>query len=363
MANVPLTHPPSQVDAAEMGHLILPNGEAKDVESVHGLVNLHTLIQDLKNPNYTIPYRLTIISTVSKLGECGWAALPTLEVVAANKDEPTLSHAAEEAVNKIKAMPSSSSSLKTSEFVSATSICPTAKRERNIIEITEIEEADTLDIGAKVFYRCNYCGKLAYANPWQRSNCIKLTGDNFYCTFCLRNDFYSTAGQHTYILTFRTLIGYYYYCFYAIPKVCAMPVQDLQDIIQLHFDMGCQHPAWKYDCETFCWFLDFSKIGENKIPFKSVLETLVEILAAFRLHEHVKGCSPYKFYLKYKEELEKFMADGTRPNGRILAPTLLGCDIPRYIENTATKALPIDVIKTFLPSNMLESNYWNRNRR
>src|SRR5690606_3477806 len=124
---------------------------------------------------------------------------------------------------------------------------------------------------------------------------------------------------------------------------------------------GLQNPIFRYDPETFCWFIDFSKVGrtKRKMPVETVLHTIIEQLACFNLYENVKECSPRKLYEKYQQAVMDFYQHRARHNGdRVFAPTLWGCDIPTRCPAGA-RAIPVDILQNFQPAHLVD-NYHNR---
>jgi hypothetical protein len=358
-----------------MGQIILPTGANVTVDEFHGLANLHQLLQDMKNDNYTNNYRISVITAISKLGTHAWSAISYLrELVNQKADNVLLAETAANAIKKIESTSSSNSPILGSRREELTTsvetnkkdvICQVSKRERNNVIIEELKVSDNLDDGTKVYSKCHFCEKVTLANKDQRMYCEKLVGSNkFYCTFCLRNDLYGKAADHIYLLTFRGLIGYYYYCFYAIPRQSTMQLSELNDMISLHYLLAIQNPLWRYDQETFCWFIDFSKIGKSKrkLSVESVLQTVVLALSAFSMYDNIRSCTPHKFYDKYKQGIMDFYNDRIRPKEKILTPTLISCGIPK-ITYDSQRAIPVDIVKNFLPCNMEEKNYWSRGRR
>lgn len=356
-----------------MGFVVLPSGVSVPVSELHGMINLHHLLLDLKSPNYTSTYRIKIIKAISNLGRHAWTAKKYFEELV-KSDQKEVADVAKEALAKMQGLPHFSPSCVSvnksnplddiaANTYGVDTFVPAQVRERHRVDIIPIE-SEELDDGAQVFYRCAFCNKVCLATEKQRSYCSKLTASSkFYCNFCLKNDFY-TNSSNIFIMSFRSLIGYYYYCFFAIPRQSPMQLGDIEDLIFLHFNIGEKNPLWKYDSETFCWFIDFRKIGKSKhkMSLESTLETVVEVLAGFQMFENIRNVSPHKLYKKYKDSITSFYHDRTRPAGNILVPTLLACDIPKHI-NDNQKSIPVDVLKNFLPSSLLAGSYFGKNKR
>jgi len=180
-----------------------------------------------------------------------------------------------------------------------------------------------------------------------------------FCNFCLRNEFYKLKYlKNTLVMSFRGIIGYYYYCFYSKTHTW---INELWAFINLHEKIGLENPLFSYDTETFCWFVDFSKVGNKKgqMPLDYVLETTVAILASLNMYENVKGCSPSTIYGKYRDAIVDFHHHRRRPEGqKILVPTLIGCSIPTTnLNNPTDRAIPVNMLKNFTINSMVEKKF------
>jgi hypothetical protein len=186
----------------------------------------------------------------------------------------------------------------------------------------------------KSYCRCSFCEKETPVSPRGKllSQILLPAGANrFYCNFCLRHKFYQRDSKDILILSFRGILGYYYYSFYALTKSPLMFISEINDYIDLHVKIGSQNPVFFYDNESYLWFVDFSRIGSDKVPIRMVLNTISEILMSFNLLDHVKDIKPHKLYLKYEEAIIKFNDKRTRPEtGRILSPTLMRTGASEY---------------------------------
>jgi len=183
------------------------------------------------------------------------------------------------------------------------------------------------ELADKIYYECMFCGKRVGLYPQERNVCEKLSGDDFYCVFCLRNNFYTKNNRNILILSFRAIIGYYYYNFYLNGK--KMYFSQIEDYISAHVKVGLKNPIFNYDPDTMYWFIDFSKVGRGnkKIKINDVLKTIVNIGACFNLDANLCNNRSAVIYERYKEAIEKFYSSRWRPQGKkILIPTLQGCD-------------------------------------
>ena len=196
------------------------------------------------------------------------------------------------------------------------------------VTIEEINTHGEIEGESEIPYRrCNFCSKETTLRPAAAALASHLSGvNNFYCTFCLRHKFNTKNNRNTLILSFRGLIGYYYYAFYALPKVPIIYLNQMRDFIDLHVEIGKQNPLFFYDEESYLWFVDFSRIGKIKgqLPIEEVLKTIAEIIMSFGLFDYIKDIKPHLFYQKFEEAVQVFYHQRKRPeNARILSPTLI----------------------------------------
>jgi len=213
----------------------------------------------------------------------------------------------------------------------------------NVKEIELIPRKEDLDgeLSNEIYYECDFCGKRMPQKPDPRTLCERLSGEHYYCSFCLRNKFHTKNNRHILMLSFRSLIGYYYYKFYVHPITSMKKIylSELEDIIKAHEQAGLQNPLFHYDPETFIWFIDFSRIGRNgkKIKLNDVLKTIINILVCFNVSDKFYDVKSHLLYKKYEEAIEKFYQSRYRPTGKIiLVPTLAGCGITSFTETTKT---------------------------
>jgi hypothetical protein len=136
--------------------------------------------------------------------------------------------------------------------------------------------------------------------------------------------------------------------------------------------IGLRNPLFNYDPESLIWFVDFRRVGKSKkkLPLEEVKKTLVEMLASFNLHVHVKGLNMTAYFEKFEEAIHEFYDKRYRPEGkRLLAPTFKGCGSPEWGQlNTSHQfispvhsgnKLGIEETKNFTP-NLLKEHLWNK---
>lgn len=204
---------------------------------------------------------------------------------------------------------------------------------------------------ARAHLLCEFCGKSTTISPLSRILVDKLSKKNLdFCSFCIRNDLTSRNNRHTLILSFRSVFGYLYYHDYKIKKKTLF-FSQLEDLISSHEKAGLTNPVFKYDPETFLWFINFEKVGATgrKIPVVEVHKTILNILACFNLYETVTNFRLHLFYKKYAEAIDDFYKKRSRPVGKtILSPTFHQCGV---IE---TKDLPLEKTREFNPKDMVK---------
>jgi len=204
--------------------------------------------------------------------------------------------------------------------------------------------ADFTTDSKSVICQCNFCQTNVNLTPRKREMWKNSSGrEQFYCGFCLSNSYNTNMNKHVLIMSFRSLIGYYYYGLYANnPK--NMAYSQIVDMVTNHQEVGLKNPMMKYDPSTHLWFVNFYKIGnKNKsLGIDQLLKTTLEIIASFQIPMHVKGASSYKLFKKYQEAFVLFYQQRTRPEGaRILVPTMIKTGAP---ENSGDK-----IFSPFLP--------------
>jgi len=209
------------------------------------------------------------------------------------------------------------------------------------IKLFPIDQDLNGELAEKIHYECNFCGKTIGLYPLNRKICERLSGDQFYCPFCLRNRFNTRNNKHILILSFRSLVGYYYYEKYAYTHNREVWISEIMDFMESHAAAGLVNPLFSYDPESMLWFIDFSKVGKGrkKVKVAEVLKTILSILTCFNINQHVTNGKLSKFYLKYEEAILKFYQQRYRPEDRKhLIPTLANCGIyenKKYsLENT-----------------------------
>lgn len=201
------------------------------------------------------------------------------------------------------------------------------------VTLTPIEEKLDGELSADIQIDCSFCEKTVRQQSDFRQMAEKLSGDDFYCSFCLRNGLNTKRRNHILIMSFRAIIGYYYYGHYCI-TLRKISWSEIKAYIEAHTESGLQNPVFSYDPETYLWYIDFSKVGKStkKISIDDVMKTVSNILASFNLGHHIKNINVNELYAKYDGAIRKYYENRTRPEDKkTLVPTLkglLGPDLP-----------------------------------
>jgi len=193
-------------------------------------------------------------------------------------------------------------------------------------EIKFTSKSTSDELSENTIYKCNFCQKNVNIQKEKKQILDKLSGNGFYCSFCLSNNFQTKNNKNIIVLTFRSIFGFYYINLYKTQKLIYL--SQINDCIEDHVKIGIQNPVFKYDPETMLWFIDFSRIGKGKkrISLKEVSETIKEIINKFEYCNQIQGYNQEKLMEKYDDALKKFYSDRYRPaNRRILIPTMSGC--------------------------------------
>lgn len=217
------------------------------------------------------------------------------------------------------------------------------------VDIQESEkDADGLSEGFA--YYCYFCEKMVKTTSSYNRVCEKLVrSKNFYCPFCVRNKFYTKNRWNILQLSFRGIISYIYYKYYRT-KNRKIYLSEIKDMIEAHEKVGLYNPLFRYDPDTFIWFVDFSLVGKDKrkIEVEEVEKTVINILTCFNLNEIIMGMMSDKLLDKYTEAIQLFYSNRQRPDGkRLLVPTLSGCG------GTAEQNFDYDKCRNFLPKNLI----------
>jgi hypothetical protein len=220
----------------------------------------------------------------------------------------------------------------------------------NSVELCPVKHDLGGELAKKIYYECAFCGKKEALYADSRHLYEKLSGDEFYCCFCLRHGFNTKNNKNVLILSFRSILGYYYNAFYLHPVTPdkRMYLCEIQDYADSHAEVGLKNPVFYYDPTTYLWFIDFSRIGKDKkkVKLEEVFKTISNMLACFNLRHYFYNIKISSFYFKLEESIEKFYHSRYRPDNRPqCVPTLAGC--LDYI--TVHKSFTLEETRYFTP--------------
>lgn len=207
------------------------------------------------------------------------------------------------------------------------------------VKLTPLAPPQNGELSDKVFRKCAFCEKECLVQAASKQFTERIGGpDRFYCVSCLRRRHHTKNRKNILILSFRGIIGHFYYTNYCLmTHGRRMYLADIGDYIDAHAKAGLMNPVFDYDPETYLWFIDFSRVGNSKrkVSIDSVLQTVVDILSCFNLTETVPGVSTSALFNKYKEAIVAFQQRRYRPpERRMLIPTLSGCGPEKSMEKT-----------------------------
>ena len=216
---------------------------------------------------------------------------------------------------------------------------------------------DLQDEETSISRRCDFCGKEMVIPNNTGDMLHRLSTNGFFCSFCVRHDFHTKKKRHVLILTLRGLIGYlFHFCYFG--KKPRLYLTQIHDLINNHVKVGRLNPLFVYDAETFCWFVDFAKIGKSKkkIPMEQAIRTVNEMISAFNPYDHIKDFKSHILAERYREAVTDFYKSRYRPEGKqICSPTLSGCATDMREQatgtgtTTTTKKVDIKVYRDFMP--------------
>jgi hypothetical protein len=305
--------------------------------------NINRLIYQLRYGR-ELPARVLAAEALGSIENAAQDIIDALTVVSRDVVYVGLANVCQSALRRIEAR-----KMEARKGTSRRDASVTVKRHRMAVAVTEDQTPGLLVSGSASFRKCNFCDKQTPQSAMTNLACQLSGPGQFYCPFCLRHRLNEKNTQHVLILTFRGVIGYYFYAFYHhLPKPL-MYVNEIMDYVNLHVEMGTQNPVFLYDPETFLWFIDFSRVGsgKRKVHIQDILKTITEIIFAFNLHECVKDIKISKFYHRYEEAVFKFYHQRHRPVGlRILAPTLAKTGASEFSAEKATTTVMPHVVGT-----------------
>jgi hypothetical protein len=109
-----------------------------------------------------------------------------------------------------------------------------------------------------------------------------------------------------------------------------MYYSEIKEYIDSHVQVGLVNPLFLYDPDTFVWFIDFTRVGRGsgKISIEEIQRTVANLLVCFNLPTHLANVKMYEIANRFREAINLFYQQRTRPEGkRLLVPTLSGCGV------------------------------------
>jgi hypothetical protein len=227
----------------------------------------------------------------------------------------------------------------------------------SVIKVEDAGSEQLSDGSTPISRQCDFCKKETTVTVRTAALLHKLTGESqFFCPFCVRNDHHTRKRNNILVLTLRGMVGYlFHFCYFG--KVPKLFLSELEDLLAVHVAIGRQNPLFVYDPETYCWFIDFAKVGntKRKIRVTEVIRTVNEMVSAFNPYDYIKDFKSHKFVDRFAEAINDFYSRRYRPKDKpICAPTLLQCasDMRDHQKEhtTVAKKVDIGVFRDFLPS-------------
>ena len=218
---------------------------------------------------------------------------------------------------------------------------PTKLIEFRISKKNDGELSDT------ICYECQFCNKIVLLDDDTHRMCECITGKHyFFCHFCIRHGF--TNDPYILMLSFRGIIGHYYYNHYLKNR---MYLSQIHDMIEMHKITGLMNPVFSYDSETYMWFVDFSKVGlgKNQLILDDVLSTMEPILECFELDDYLgSNFDPKDIIDQLMEAANKFYTDRYLPPfQKQIIPTIQGIGDPKPTDEE------IELAQKFIAENLL----------
>ena len=81
---------------------------------------------------------------------------------------------------------------------------------------------------------------------------------------------------------------------------------NIKSLVQKHTLAGKPYPFLSYDDEAMAWFIDFRKIGKDKIKVIEVEKAMVKISSALNLQKHLIRFKPDRLNKKIAEGIQNF---------------------------------------------------------
>lgn len=196
------------------------------------------------------------------------------------------------------------------------------------VEIVKVQTSTQNELSDKLYRVCVFCDKVVRVGGTNLHSCSNLTGQEFFCPFCIRNNHHFRSSRNILILSFRAIIAYYYWKFYCEHhNTYLIYLYDLERYIERHMNIGLQNPVFSYDPNTFLWFIDFNRVGtgKGKAPYVEVVKTIDLMFEEFQIDQYCTQYVKNDIKEKFSTAIDLFYEKRKRPKDRrMLIPTLSG---------------------------------------
>lgn len=218
------------------------------------------------------------------------------------------------------------------------------------VNVEKIEPQNNQELADNFYRNCDFCDKIVRVNPCNFDSCQKLSGNNFFCPSCLRHNHHHRSSRNILPISYRAIIGYYYYSFYS-SKPSKMYFSQIEIFIDKHQNFGLQNPVFTYDPFLFMWYINFNLVGvdSRKAPYAEVKETIMGMLDAFELKKHMGDHARTGMLNRFQKAVDLFYEKRKRPKDRkMLIPTLVNLvpqDKNEFFETTRDFTKNLFVLK------------------
>lgn len=168
------------------------------------------------------------------------------------------------------------------------------------IKITKTSENDFLTYKIT---KCDFCGETSLVYNQYYDIYQKISKNNSYCNFCLRNELYKKSQKDITIFTFKPIIIKYYKLY--LRKVIFY--SQVLDFLESHKNTGLLHPAFHYNEDSLNWFVNLTKINNDE----DLKQHILNILCCFNINYlSLNNNSIINKIKNYKSNKQKYLTIG-----------------------------------------------------